>query len=142
VKSSWFSAALQIPSFLREFELATILQCLQNFHRRHPYEVGLKEIAQNKLWMRKKLMIKDAHPMCIHTMCRQKANLDFACYICMLVCIFLLFFGDGAGCGSGCNLRIGTVHLFFLQISKDLTKVDKELEKNCQSLKPSKLTII
>jgi len=26
VKSSWFWAALQIPSFLRDFELATILQ--------------------------------------------------------------------------------------------------------------------
>jgi hypothetical protein len=56
--------------------------------------VGRKEIAQNELWMRKKLMIKDAHPMCIHTM-STKANLEFACYICLLVCLLFLFFGMG-----------------------------------------------
>jgi hypothetical protein len=50
----------------------------KNSISRHPYEVGRQEIAQKELWMRKKLMINDAHPMCIHTMSTE-ANLEFAC---------------------------------------------------------------
>jgi len=67
--------------------------------------VGRKEIAQKELWMRKKLTIKDAHPMCFHTM-STKANLDdFTCYIWLLVLPSFSFLWDGASCGCGCSLE-------------------------------------
>ncbi len=143
-KSSWFWAALEIPSFLRDFELATILQWLQNFHRRHPCEVGRKEIAQKELWMRKKLTITDAQSN-VHSHNVDKSKPWWLHLLHLAVGFAFFFFSLGWGrlwVWLQFGTRIGTVHFFFIAKLKRFDKSCQRIGNNCPSLKPSKFTRI
>jgi hypothetical protein len=41
---------------------------IYRLNRRHPYEVGRKQLHKKRLWMRNKQMVKNAHPMHPHNM--------------------------------------------------------------------------
>jgi hypothetical protein len=45
---------------------------IYRLNRRHPYELGRKQLHKKRLWMRNKQMVKNAHPMHPHNIKERK----------------------------------------------------------------------